>query len=100
MKTSASPIKSAVDELAALRRLFRLTLKNYATAVETDLERLRGEIAAQGTGARLSVDRVRDARDILTLLRTLDLKPAKGRRRDLKKIEGVVEEVQGIVKNW
>ena len=100
MKTSASPIKSAVDEIDALRRLFKITLKNYAASVETDLERLRGEIAAKGTGPRLSAERVRDARDILTLIRTLDLKPVKGRRRDLKKIEGVVEEVQGIVKNW
>jgi len=100
MKTSASPIKSAVDELDALRRLFRLTLKNYAASVETDLERLRGEVAAQEAGARLSTERVRDARDILTLLRTLEIKPAKGRRRDLKKIEAVIEEVQGITKNW
>jgi len=100
MKASASPIKSAVDELDALRRLFRLTLKNYAAAVETDLERLRGEVEAQGTVARLSAEKIRDARDILTLIRTLDLKPTKGRRRDLKKIEGVIEEVQGIVKNW
>lgn len=110
MKTSASPIKSAVEEIDALGRLFRVTLKNYAASVETDLHRLREEVAAQEVAAKkpngkksspeLSPELVRDARDMLTLIRTLEIKPEKGRRRDLKKIEGVIEELRKIVGDW
>ena len=37
------------------------------------------------------VPKIRDLRDMLTLLRHRQLKPDKGRRKDLKKIESVVE---------
>ena len=103
MKTSASPIKSAADEIEALRRLFRATVKNFASAVETDLDLLRKGISSKaGTEAKpkIAPELIRDARDMVTLIRTLDVKPEKGRRRDLKKIEGVVEELQKIVSKW
>ena len=100
MKTSASPIKSAVDEIEALRRLFRATLKNFASSVETDLDHLREGIAAQEATVKkpkISAELLRDARDMVTLLRNLDIKPEKGRRRDLKKIEGVIGDLQKIL---
>ena len=103
MKTSASPIKSALKEVDALRRLFRATLKHFGSAVETDLDRLREEIATKEPTtkkAQIPGELVRDARDMVTLIRTLDIKPEKGRRRDLKKIVGVVEDMQEIVAKW
>ncbi len=103
MKTSASPIKSAADEIEALRRVFRATLKHFASAVETDLDLLhKGIVAKDGIGEKSKIppELIRDARDMVTLIRTLDIKPEKGRRRDLKKIEGVVEELQKIVSKW
>jgi len=105
MKTSASPIKSAVEEIDALRRLFRATLKHYGALVETDLDKLREGIAAKevngkNPAARLSAELARDAQDMVTLMRTMEVKPEKGRRRDLKKIEGVIEELQKIVEKW
>ena len=37
---------------------------------------------------------------MITLCRTLDLKPEKGRRKDLKKIDTLVEELHLMVQNW
>jgi hypothetical protein len=37
---------------------------------------------------------------MITLCRTLDLKPEKGRRKDLKKIDTLVEELETMVQNW
>jgi hypothetical protein len=37
---------------------------------------------------------------MLMLLRSLEVKPTKGRRRDLKKIETLVEELRNIVNRW
>ena len=103
MKTSASPIKSAVDEVEALRRLFRSTLKNFASSVETDLDRLREGISAKEATIKkpkIPAELIRDARDMVTLIRTLEIKPEKGRRRDLKKIVEVVEDLQKIAGKW
>ncbi|MEI6560553.1 MAG: hypothetical protein WCO68_00535 [Verrucomicrobiota bacterium] len=103
MKTSASPIKSAADEIEALRRLFRATVKHYAAAVETDLNLLHKGISSQksaGEKVKIEPELIRDARDMVTLMRTLEVKPEKGRRRDLKKIEGVIEDLQKIVAKW
>ena len=101
-KTPASPIKSAADEIEALRRLFHATLKNFASSVETDLDLLhKGITAKEVTGkTKIPDELIRDSRDMVTLIRTLDIKPEKGRRRDLKKIESVIEDIQKIVAKW
>ncbi|XHR27354.1 MAG: hypothetical protein ACFUZC_15570 [Chthoniobacteraceae bacterium] len=94
MKRPASPIKSALEEVDALRRLFKTTLDRYAAAVETDLEQLEARIGASGE------DQTRDLRDITGLLRMLDVTPQKGRRRDLKKIEKTLEDALDIAQRW
>ena len=94
MKRPASPIKSALEEVDALRRLFKTTLDRYAASVETDLEQLEARLGAAGD------DQVRDLRDITSLFRMLDTKPQKGRRRDLKKIEKALEDALDIAQRW
>ena len=46
------------------------------------------------------VPKIRDLRDMLTLLRHRQLKPDKGRRKDLKKIESVVDDLAMLIENW
>ncbi len=94
MKRPASPIKSALEEVDALRRLFKTTLDRYAAAVETDLEQLEARLGAAGEA------QTRDLRDITGLLRMLDVNPQKGRRRDLKKIEKTLEDALDIAQRW
>jgi len=95
-------MKSALEEVEALRRLFRATLKHFSASVESDLDKLKSGITAKAGGekATLPSELVRDARDIVTLVRTLEIKPEKGRRRDLKKIDEVIEDMQKIVEKW
>ena len=37
---------------------------------------------------------------MLMLLRSLEIKPAKGKRRDLKKVENLVDELRTIADRW
>ena len=37
---------------------------------------------------------------MLTLLRTLEVKPEAGRRKDLKKIESLVEDLRLLSERW
>ena len=114
----ASPFKSAVEELDALRKTFRVACRHYAERVDMEIIRLRERVAAAGEvyrendqvkepGARTRTAvkheanfQFHDLRDMLTVLRTLEVKPAAGRRRDLKKIEAAVEDLRVLIERW
>ncbi len=121
----ASPYKSVAEELETLRRTFRGICQRYTERVETEIGGLRDRVISAGTVAagqektdalsrpsagRQSVATQRkhahataqfhDLRDMLILLRTLQLKPAEGRRKDLKKVESVVEDLRLLAAKW
>ncbi len=115
----ASPFKSAAEELDTLRKTFRVSCRHYAERVDMDIIRLRERIAAAGEAYRENdkvktaagprgrsktatdaSSQIHDLRDLLTLLRTLEIKPAAGRRRDLKKIEAAVEDLRMLIERW
>ena len=64
----------------------------------------RGPQGARSTVSARSADsphsEIHDLRDMLTLLRTLEVKPEAGRRKDLKKIESLVEELRLLSERW
>jgi hypothetical protein len=95
-----SPMKSLAEELDFLRKSFRESINVYSTRVETQLAQIRDAVLEQTKNPKLPPALVRDLRDMITLCRTLDLKPEKGRRKDLKKIDALVEELQLMIQNW
>lgn len=98
--SDASPLKSAREELDYLRKAFRDLVSGYSARVEGEIARVREAIADEEKKKKHSSSRLRDARDIITLVRTLDVKTEKGRRRDLKKIDLLLEELNRFVENW
>ena len=98
--THASPMKSAGEELDFLRKVFREIIASYTARVEGEIAQIREAVAHEEKKKKLSSSRLRDARDIITLIRTLDVKTEKGRRRDLKKIDLMLEELNRFVENW
>ena len=113
----ASPYKSAAEELDTLRKTFRLACQHYAKRIDMEIIRLRERVAwagerqmtadgKRGSGrqsaknAGAGQDHLYDLRDLTTLLRTLDIKPVAGRRKDLKKIESLVDELRLLVERW
>ncbi len=121
----ASPYKSTAEELAALRKVFRLACRCYMERVEMEIIRVHEQVvtagmaaasvgetrklssppsarvkAAAATSAGDAHSEIHDLRDMLTLLRTLDVKPETGRRKDLKKIESLVEDLRVLSERW
>ena len=93
--------KAVAGELAFLRKNFRDLIASYATQVEAEITSLHIAITADaGSAKKLPSSRAHDLRDMLSLLRNLDFKPAKGRRRDMKRIENLVGDVRAIVEGW
>jgi hypothetical protein len=95
-----SPMKSLAEELDFVRKSFRESIDVYSTRVETQLTLIRDAVLHQAKSSKLPPAHLRDLRDMITLCRTLDLKPEKGRRKDLKKIDTLVEELELLVQNW
>jgi len=100
IEVTASPMKSAGEELDFLRKIFREIIASYAHRIEGEIAQIREAVGAEEKKKKLSSSRLRDARDIITLIRTLDVKTEKGRRRDLKKIDVLLEELNRFVENW
>ena len=93
-------MKSVAEELDFLRKSFRESVNAYATRIETQLTLARERIIDLTKTSKPQPSCIRDLRDILTLCLTLDLKPDKGRRKDLKKIEAAVDEIDAMIQNW
>jgi hypothetical protein len=95
-----SPMKSLAEELAFVRKSFRESIEVYSTRVETQLTQIRDAVLEQTKNPNLPPAQIRDLRDMITLCRTLDLKPEKGRRKDFKKIDTLLEELHLMIKAW
>ena len=111
----ASPYKSVAEELEAFQRMFRQLCQRYSERIENEVGQLRDRIVAAGNVAAVrnksasaaarykragGLERMHELRDMLTLLRNLQIKPAEVRRKDLKKVESVLEELQILSKGW
>ena len=93
--------KPVVEELAFLRKTMRDLVAAYSGQLEAEITGLLDAVKADAeTKKKLPASRAHDLRDMLTLLRSLEVKPAKGRRRDLKKMEGLVVELRRIAERW
>ena len=88
----ASPAKSLVTDLTQLRRTLRATGKAYLRRLDRELQEI--EAWARTRSGHLAKAEVRDLGDMLTLVRKLDLKPQKGRRKDLRRIEDAVRSLR------
>jgi len=95
----ASPAKSVLKELETLRGLLKETLAAYGTRLDEELQKIGGTVEAKAQ-EKISQARLRDMRDMLTLLRTLQVKPDKGRRKDLKKLDSVIGDLSMLIEHW
>lgn len=101
-KTAAAlPLKPVAEELAFLRKSFKELMTAYGANVEGGIARLQVAIREEAASKKkLPASRLPELRDMLMLLRNFDIKPAKGRRRDLKKVENIVEDLLRVVERW
>src|SRR5215470_7564997 len=93
----ASPVTMLVEELAALRRDLRKTIQAYAARLELDLAESAAAVAMSKRVESLSRERLHDIRDVTIMLRKRKLKPEKGRRKDLRKIDSLIRDLHSTI---
>jgi len=95
-----SPIPSVLNELERLKGHVHETLVHYEKRLEAEINVVREILEKQLRQQKLSHAKLRDLRDMLTLLRHVQLKADKGRREDLKKLESVLSDLTMLIENW
>ena len=93
----SSPVTMLTSELAELRRDLRQTVKAYAQRLEADLLKSSAAVSSLGPIEKLSPENLHDVREMTVLVRRRRLKPEKGRRKDLRKIDALIEDLQLFV---
>lgn len=94
------PTKAALEEIAVFRESFRQALSACANRMDRDLDAVEAKIAALAAAKKFPSDRGRDLRDMLTLLRGHKVNLEKGRLKDLKKLQGVAEDLAMLTEGW
>jgi hypothetical protein len=91
-----SPVTMLTEELAALRRDLRRTIRAYAARLEIDLAESTASIGSSKRAETLSRERLHEIRDLTIMVRKRKLKPEKGRRKDLRKIDSLIRDLHSI----
>lgn len=99
-KLEISPGKSLVDELEFLRTTFNETAARYAERIEGEIVEIQEAVLEAASRKKIPTERIRDFRDMLTMIRGMIVKPEKGRRKDLKKIDLAVGELRLFIDKW
>jgi septal ring factor EnvC (AmiA/AmiB activator) len=92
------------QDLAAALRALRLLVKevggNYLSALQADVARVEKEVADAQQGETFARKQLSELSAMLKRITELDVKPQKGRRRDLKEIDKIITRLSDIVDNW
>lgn len=93
----ASPVKSLESELLKLRGEFRETLRVYSSRLEVQLAEAVTALRAAKSADELPRDHLHQLRDLTTMVRKRKVKPEKGRRKDLRKIDTLISDVHAFL---
>jgi hypothetical protein len=90
-----TPVTMLAGELAILRRDLRKTIRAYGSRLEVALEESMATVSSKRAEA-LSREQLHDIRDLTIMVRKRKLKPEKGRRKDLRKIDSLIHDLHSI----
>jgi signal-transduction protein with cAMP-binding, CBS, and nucleotidyltransferase domain len=82
--------------MMALRRKLRATIRAYSARLEIDLAESAAAVTALKPAEALSREHLHEIRELTAMLRDCKVKPEKGRRKDLRKLDSLIHEVHLI----
>jgi hypothetical protein len=85
------------SELRALLRDLRIVAKAYIARLENDLLVCLAVLRSYGPIEQVSREMLHQVRDLTIIVRNRKLKPEKGRRKDLRKIDSLIVELVSTI---
>jgi hypothetical protein len=93
----SSPLTMLECELHALHRDLRTIAKAYITRLENDLLVCVAALRSYGPIEHVSRELLHEIRDLTIIVRNRKLKPEKGRRKDLRKIDSLIVDLVSTI---
>ena len=93
----SSPVTMLESELHALRRDLRKIVRAYVARLENDLLVCLAALRSYGPIEQVSREMLHQIRDLTIIVRNRKLKPEKGRRKDLRKIDSLIVDLVSTI---
>jgi hypothetical protein len=93
----SSPVTMLESELHALHRDLRTVAKAYIARLENDLLVCLAALRSYGPIEQVSRETLHQIRDLTIIVRNRKLKPEKGRRKDLRKIDSLIVDLVSTI---
>lgn len=95
--STTSPAKLLESELLKLRGEFRQTVRVYSARLEIQLAQSVAALRAAKAPDDLPREQIHQLRDLTTMVRKRKVKPEKGRRKDLRKIDTLITDLHAFL---
>ena len=93
----SSPLTMLESELRALHRDLRTIAKAYIARLENDLLVCLAALRSYGPIEQVPREMLHQIRDLTIIVRNRKLKPEKGRRKDLRKIDSLIVDLVSVI---
>jgi hypothetical protein len=93
----STPVTMLESELHALHCDLRTTAKAYIARLENDLLVCLSALRSYGPIGNVSREILHQIRDLTIIVRNRKLKPQKGRRKDLRKIDSLIADLVSTI---
>ena len=90
----------ARQQLLLVNGLLDEVARNYVARLHREISELIRSLEKKQAGPGFSRREFKDLRDILKRVANLQIDPERGRRKDLKKIDALIGELQSTVERW
>ena len=92
-------LRNAQEGVDIVSRLLEATMQRYQARLISELDDIRA-VLAESEQSAMSAARRRRLGHILELLSHVEFNPEKGRRKDVKKIDELIGELQDVLGQW
>lgn len=86
-----------LSDLVSLRQTLRRTGRAYLSRLDAEIDEVAAWANEKAKERDPSKACIRKLGDMITLVRKIETKPEKGRRRDLKKIDATVNDLRELI---
>ncbi len=98
-KQETSPVRHLQLELQKLRRELRTTARSYTQRLEDELIAATDALGHYAPAEKLTREQLHRVRDFAIMMRQRRLRPDKGRRKDLRRIDTLISDLRPLMDN-
>jgi hypothetical protein len=88
------------EEIERVQSSLEDIARNYVTRLHAELASIQRRVVEAAESRRPPKKIGEDFTEMIELARSLQVKPHKGRRKDMKRVDELIGELQGIVDKW